>query len=152
MNRQFHGHSGFDMAPVIEGDEAQKQFIAAVAALFNDWVDPDYFEVRAGAAWERNGYMTGGDLSPVVSPAPPYRLDNQDEYVLVQVSVAMPRYMLNTSQTALLDTAVADQIDRSEAALHAKEDAEIAALRQKVAEDEAAIAALEARAAARKKK
>ncbi len=98
-------------------------------------------EFRAGALWERKGYDTGGDFSPLVTPSP-HRDTNGDDEVYLSIAVRIE----NPAATPELKAFIEQQRRQSEYDELAKLEAQTAQQRQARDAQQSALDALETRA------
>lgn len=95
--------------------------------------------VRVGAVWDRKGYPQYGSVSHVVNPGAPYRGHEENEQVLINVSLLIDRYDWKMSQSLKSTVAVAGRKDEerkaaSEAAKLEAKRAQLESLRNEVAQ------------------
>lgn len=80
--------SARDQIPVITDPEQAEALLRALIEALSSRGNVQA-EFRAGSLWDRKGYDTAGDFSPLVAPSP-YRDPNGDDEVYLSVSVQPP--------------------------------------------------------------
>lgn len=100
-------------------------------------------EFRAGSLWDRKGYDTGGDFSPLVDPSPYRGSDPLADEVYLSVAVRIE----NPSATPELRAFIENQRRRSECDQLAKLEAQSAQHQQARDAEQSTLDNIEARAA-----
>ncbi len=122
-----------DQLPTVtDPTQAEALLSALIAALTANNVAAEF---RAGALWERKGYDTGGNFSPLVDPSP-HRDTNGDDEAYLSVAVRIQ----NPSATPELKAFIEQQ------RRHSERD-HLAALEAQSTQHQQALDALQARAA-----